>query len=234
MVLLLCSFWLACTTSETKQVEESAEVSESVEAEPEEGTASSTAPEGHSEYYDHADIVPIEARDSRRISVRALKKSLEMTTGVVWLENGESPFDTFSGSLGIPDYAQSIAEDLDPGMMFYKQLIAAADYSCDAMVVNDLSRPLEERLLLNNISEDSADPTEVKTALAKALVRFHGEEESLALDSALVTKWYDLWVGIHDRQPAFEGEPVDSQEANLTAWQMVCEALILSPRFYTY
>ena len=230
-----CMAFLGCTTNTTPaEKEQITEETATPVSEPSPPQPSTQAPSGSSDYYDHANIEPVPNRDTRRLSIRALKRSLYQTTGVEWLENGESPFDTFASSLGIPDYAQSVAEDLDPGVMFYKQLIAAATYSCEAMVNADLELPLAERKLLHNISEESSDPTQVKTAIMKALVRFHGEEENLDPNDPLVLKWYNLWSGLHERQPVFDSGLLDEQEACLMSWQIVCEALILSPKFYTY
>jgi len=175
-------------------------------------------------------ISPVPNRDIRRLSIRALQTSLEQVTGVIWLEDGMSGFERFSATLGVPDYSQSIAEDLGPGMMFYKQLMNAASYSCEQMVLNDLDLDISQRKLLNNISEESNDTTAVQSAIATALVRFHGEEENLPLEGPLVSKWYGLWSNVHDVQ----SEESDETEANLMAWQLMCEAMILSPNFYTY
>ena len=191
-------------------------------------------PSANSDGAGSSPISPVPNRDTRRLSIRALQTSLEQVTGVVWLEDGMSGFERFSDTLGVPNYSQSIAEDLGPGMMFYKQLMNAANYSCEAMVSHDITLPLADRKLLNNISEDSSDPDEVQTALVKALVRFHGEEEDLAHDSATLTKWYNLWHGLRDAHDTEENDNVDEQNANLMAWQLVCEPLILSPNFYTY
>jgi hypothetical protein len=191
-------------------------------------------PSTQSDGFGEADIAPVPRRDVRRLSIRALKKSIEQVTGVEWLEDGLSGFEVFSSTLGVPDYAQSVAEDLDPGMMFYKQMMNAASFSCEAMVINDLELDLSQRKMLYNISEESTEPTEIRTTIAKALVRFHGEEESLSLDGVLVSKWYDLWWGLHDRREAIDsGEPED-YDVNLMVWQLICEAMILSPQFYSY
>ena len=221
--------WIACSNSE-KQADTvpANEPTSETEQNPED------LPGANSDGAGEADLRPVEDRDARRLSIRALSVSLTQTTGVEWLVDDTSPFKTFRTSLGIPDYAQSVSEDLDPGIMFYKLLINAATYSCEAMVTQDLELPIEQRKLLNNISEDSTDPTEVKTALVKALVRFHGEEEDLAHDSALLMKWYTLWEGLQQSHGSDDTGMVDQQNANLMAWQLVCEALILSPNFYTY
>ena len=219
--------WIACSTSD-KQADPVTTNEPTSEAEQQAGNM----PDANSDGAGEAELHPVENRDARRLSIRALAASLTQTTGVEWLEDGASPFETYRTSLGVPDYAQSVSEDLDPGIMFYKLLINAATYSCKAMVDQDLELPVEQRKLLNNISADSSDPTAVKAALVKALVRFHGEEEDLAHDSALLMKWFGLWQGI---QQAHNGDDAEEQpNANLMAWQLVCEALILSPNFYTY
>lgn len=187
-------------------------------------------PSANSDGAGSSSISPVPNRDTRRLSIRALQTSLEQVTGVIWLEDGMSGFERFSDTLGVPNYSQSIAEDLGPGMMFYKQLMNAASYSCEQMIINDLEVDIGQRKLLNNISEESDDPTEVQSTIATALVRFHGEEENLALDGPLVGKWYGLWSNVHDSPP----EDSDETEANLIAWQLLCEAMILSPKFYTY
>lgn len=230
MIYALSLFFL----SGCSETEKNADV---VEASPEsvpEPEIQEDVPDANSEGIGEADLNPVVSRDARRLSVRALSASLTQVTGIEWLEDGESPYHTYRSTLGVPDYAQSVSEDLDPGIMFYKQLMNAANYSCEAMVSHDITLPLADRKLLNNISEDSNDPDEVQTALVKALVRFHGEEEDLAHDSATLTKWYDFWQGLHDAHDTEENDDVDEQNANLMAWQLVCESLILSPNFYTY
>ena len=198
--------------------------------EPSQAPSEQDLPSANSDDAGSSSISPVPNRDTRRLSIRALQTSLEQVTGVVWLEDGMSGFERFSDTLGVPNYSQSIAEDLGPGMMFYKQLMNAASYSCEQMIINDLEVDIEGRKLLNNISEESSDPAEVQSTIATALVRFHGEEENLPLDGALISKWYALWSKVHEAQP----EVSEETEANIIAWQLVCEAMILSPNFYTY
>lgn len=229
MYALSLSFFLSCTGTENTELIESSPSSDAPSDSPTEDL-----PGANSDSVGEANLTPVTSRDARRLSVRALSASLTQVTGIEWLEEGESPYHTYRTTLGVPDYAQSVSEDLDPGIMFYKQLINAANYSCEAMVQQDLTLPISERRLLNNISEDSSDSVEVKTALVKALVRFHGEEEDLAHDSSTLTKWYNLWQGLRNAHNNEESEDFDEQNANLMAWQLVCEALILSPNFYTY
>ena len=230
MIYVLSLFFLAGCSNTEKNTEIAEPPPEPV-TEPE---IAEEIPGAESEGVGEAELNPVASRDTRRLSIRALSKSLTQVTGIEWLEEGESPYHTYRGTLGIPDYAQSVSEDLDPGIMFYKQLMNAANYSCEEMVNHDITLPLAERKLLHNLSEDSSDPDAVKTTLVKALVRFHGEEEDLAHDSATLTKWYDLWQGLHDAHGTEEDGDFDEQNANLMAWQLVCEALILSPNFYTY
>ena len=244
--LLYLSFLFGCSGTEKNTEPEMVEPAPESPEEPEDPQDASEAPGANSNGVGEADLSPVTNRDARRLSIRALSASLTQITGVEWLEDGESPYYTYRSTLGIPNYSQSVSEDLDPGIMFYKQLMNAANHSCEVMVNRDLELPLSDRKLLSNISEDSNDPDEVKTALVKALVRFHGEEEDLAHDSATLTKWYDLWQGVHDAhgsdeiessegsESSEEADDVNEQNANLMAWQLVCEALILSPNFYTY
>ena len=223
-VLIAFVLFSGCT-GDKKNIEETTpqEPSEEPSEEPD-------LPSANSDGAGSSSISPVPNRDIRRLSIRALQTSLEQVTGVVWLEDGMSGFERFSATLGVPNYSQSIAEDLGPGMMFYKQLMNAASYSCEQMVINDIEVDISQRKLLNNISEESSDPAEVQSAIATALVRFHGEEENLPLDGPHVSKWYGLWSNIHDAQP----EDSDETEANLIAWQLLCEAMIQSPNFYTY
>ena len=225
---LSLSFFIACSGTE--------KTTEIIEPSSDSPTNSPTqdGPSANSESVGEANLTPVSSRDARRLSIRALSASLTQVTGVEWQEEGESPYHTYRNTLGVPDYAQSVSEDLDPGIMFYKQLMNAANYSCAAMVQQDLLLPISERKLLHNISEDSSDPAEVKTTLIKALVRFHGEEEDLDHNGSTLTKWYNLWQGLRNAHGSEESDDFDEQDANLMAWQLVCEALILSPNFYTY
>ena len=79
------------------------------------------------------DIEPAETAESRirmRMNIDQLQASMKHITGVDWMSGNKLLWDEFRTSLGVPDYQETVSEDLTANVIFQKFLQDAATYSC--------------------------------------------------------------------------------------------------------
>ena len=79
------------------------------------------------------DIEPAESGESRsrmRMNIDQLQASMKHITGVDWMSGNKVLWDEFRTSLGVPDYQETVSEDLTANVIFQKFLQDAATYSC--------------------------------------------------------------------------------------------------------
>ena len=91
MIYVLSLFFLAGCSNTEKNTEITDPSPEPV-TEPE---IAEEIPGAESEGVGEAELNPVASRDTRRLSIRALSKSLTQVTGIEWLEEGESPYHTY-------------------------------------------------------------------------------------------------------------------------------------------
>ena len=68
-------------------------------------------------------------RTMKRMTIAQVRDSMEQITGTRWGGN-TSKWDTYSDSLGVPDFQQRMEPDLSPSVVFQKFLNDAAAESC--------------------------------------------------------------------------------------------------------
>ena len=169
------------------------------------------------------------ARPRRRMNVDQLSASIEVATGERWRELDETGaqvelFERLSGSLGKPDFLDSTAEDLSPGLLYQKFLSDAANATCYDMLRAEAERDPDDRLLvvdsdLFGLPQD--DPEGTTADLQRALLRFHGR--SLDADAEEL----ELWRWLLHEATAQTGEAS-------RGWRSVCVALITHPDFSSF
>jgi hypothetical protein len=164
-------------------------------------------------------------RNRRRMDLDQLDQALLDATGFRWTNpgNGDLMLEKLANTLGKPDYIENTLEDLSASLLFHKFLDDGARFVCTELLSAEVERAPEERTFL--IAVDPANPLSdadsTDTALANALLRFHGRHVAPA-DAAL-----DVWRWLLENTPTSEEEP-------LLPWINVCAGLITHPDFYTY
>jgi hypothetical protein len=163
-------------------------------------------------------------RQRNRLTIDQLNASIrQVSGGVGWVIGGVDQLEALAPSLGVPDYALTTQEDLEPSALFQKFLGDAARHVCTELEQN--ARAGEGgSVLLGDLS--AADTLEVNSSgvvanLARLVLRFHGQ--SFAVDAAEIERW--RWL--------FESSYALSGDA-LTSWNVICVGLITHPDFYTY
>lgn len=171
-----------------------------------------------------------EVRSRRRMDIDQLDASLRRVTGGIgWQRYGDNAFEEFSATLGKPDYADSVKEDLSMNPVFQKFLGDAARHVCSRLAAREKgwaeegTNPERRRLLIAVDHEDTheSSPEAVEKNIRELLLNFHGRR--VAPGSAAQNNWVELF-----RRSNREADtPVE-------AWKTVCVALVQHPDFYTY
>jgi len=159
-------------------------------------------------------------RPRRRMDLDQIRASFVRATG----GPGWTGWDTFSATLGKPDYAVQTHEDLTPSLLFHKFLDDASRSVCDEMVAREPGLPAEERVLLHHVEPTDTlvtAPSAVRENLAELVLRFHGTR--LATRESRI----EPWVRLFDDVTTETGNPV-------AGWRAVCVALLEHPDFYSY
>ena len=163
------------------------------------------------------------------MSIAQLSAALtHVTGGIGWTEvtGGEevSLFETFSATLGVPDYIEHTMEDRSASALFHKFLDEAARYACGVLVERELSEgPVERYLMVHADPSDTLQsaPDAIDANLRYLLLRYHGHK--LSHDAAVLNTWRWLFESVSH---VTESSPL--------AWRAVCIALVSHPDFYSY
>jgi len=210
------------------------------------GCESGSVPVGH-EDHGFEDGVGVDLgtdpwRERRRMDVDQLDQSIRAVTGGIGWERWstadgvpyvrERYFDTFSDTLGVPDYVNSASEDLTVSLLFEKFLDDAARDVCRRLADREAGDGADydgvAQGIFAPVDITGVDPTpaQIADALASLLLRFHGR--LLAPDDLQLGPWQDLYGRLETAVMAAETpEP-------RRVWEGVCIALITHPDFFTY
>ena len=170
-----------------------------------------------------APLNPPEGRDFRRLDVDQLKTSFEVVLGAPWSDSsGNDNWEELAESLGRPDYAERVSEDLEPGVLFHKFLTDAASESCSALLSRERTADQEDRIFLIFAGDSEMDPSAVAENMVHLLLRFHGQRHDV--DSETVQAWTALYFSAQESATTSRGYP----------WRTICETLIRHPDFYSY
>ena len=159
----------------------------------------------------------LEARQRIRMNVDQLSTSMAHITGVEWMDGNQNLWDEYSTTLGVPNYQETVSEDLSANVIFQKFLQDAATYSCQAWIEHDgYAGPYA-------FFEDAYDEGDMNTVQGnlvylRKVVHGHFSEEDPMLHSL-----EDLHALVYQR----------TQDHEMT-WKTVCVALFTHPDFYTY
>lgn len=167
------------------------------------------------------DIEPAETAESRmrmRMNIDQLQASMKHITGVDWMSGNTVLWDEFRTSLGVPDYQETVSEDLTANVIFQKFLQDAATYSCQQWRDHDGSAGL---YAFFDDAYDEADPATVVDNLRYLRRLVHGHFDDG--EDPMISSLQDLYTLVYQR----------TQDHNAT-WNTVCVALFTHPDFYTY
>lgn len=178
----------------------------------------------------HVDLGTGPARARHRMDVDQLDASLFAATGMRWEVGTTNQLTRFRATLGVPNFATSTHEDLEPSPLFLKFVDDAARSVCTRLLDAETASMRTSSVFLVHADIDDrlpADQDAIDDNLAMLLARFHSrvvEPGSEELDP-----WRSLWSAslalTADDMGATDGE---------TAWRTVCVALIDHPDFYLY
>ena len=177
------------------------------------------------------DLIPIPEPDSRtlrRVDIDQLGALfLGATEGIYWSDTnapgGDDLLEELAGTLGVPDYAVSTYEDLEPNLIFQKYLGDAARSICWQLAEREQDPNAVAILFEKASSEDTWEsaPEEIDENLSQLLLRFHGRSTVESPESLELWRWLF--------QSAYH-----LSEDTMVAWRTVCVGLITHPDFYLH
>ena len=154
----------------------------------------------------------VSGRVMKRMTVAQIRDSMEQITGTRWGGN-TSKWDTYSDSLGVPDFQQRMEPDLSPSVIFQKFLNDAAAESCFEW-------------MQDNITMFSVDP------LSQSLEDIRGNIDFLRWqiqghprgeNPPIMNDYLALYQSVYSRT----GDPMD-------AWNTICVGMFTHPDFWMY
>ena len=139
--------------------------------------------------------------------------------GVEWKSGNQKLWDKYSSTLGVPDYQQSVTEDLSPSIMFQKFLDDAAVHTCKNWI--DLEYSGDQRLFFSQIEPEEDDPSKIRSNLDALRQRIHGRSSD---PNAPII---DSFVELHQLVIQRTSNPK-------SAWETVCVGFFTHPDFFIY
>lgn len=183
-----------------------------------EGTESSTLEET---VVGEGDIEPAETGESRarlRMNIDQLQASMKHITGVDWMSGNKVLWDEFRTSLGVPDYQETVSEDLTANVIFQKFLQDAATYSCQEWREHNGSAG-PYAFFGEAYDETDSDTVVDNLRYLRRLVHGHFEDG----EDPMIQSLQELHTLVYQRTQDHEA-----------TWNTVCVALFTHPDFYTY
>lgn len=169
-------------------------------------------------------------RPRKRMNIDQLNAALlQASGGLTWVVAGKNQFEALAATLGKPDFADQVMEDLSPSTIFAKFLHDAALNVCEALVAKDAKAAPAERVFFVHAAPTATpgqDLAAVNANLRYLLLRWHGRQ--LAKDAPQLENWRFLLASA--QKTASGAAPAQAQ----AGWQAVCVALATHPAFYTY
>ena len=167
------------------------------------------------------DLEPSESEEARarmRMTIDQLQASMKHITGVDWMSGNKLLWDEYRSSLGVPDYQETVNEDLSANVIFQKFLQDAATYSCQEWIEHDGSAG---SYTFFADSYDENDPATVSGNIQYLRRLVHGHFPDG--EDPMVQSLQDLYTLVYQR----------TEDHTLT-WNTVCVGLFTHPDFYTY
>ena len=151
-------------------------------------------------------------RTMKRMNVAQIRDSMEQITGTRWGTN-TSKWNTYSDSLGVPDYQQRMEPDLSPSIVFQKFLNDAAAESCTEWM------EAGEAMFTTDPQSLSVEDIRLNIDFLRWQVQGHprGEYPPIIND----------YLALHQSVYTRTGNTMD-------AWNTVCIGLFTHPDFWMY
>ena len=160
------------------------------------------------------------ARNRLRMNIDQLRTSMEqITSGVQWKSGGTDLWKKYQTTLGVPDYMESMSEDLGSSVIFQKFLKDAATYSCEQWISNDIS--MNNSQFFAHAPAEQTDETAVRENLQHLRYLIHGRAADT--ETPIIDSYYQLYQLVLQRTD----EPI-------AAWNTVCVGFFTHPDFFTY
>lgn len=164
-------------------------------------------------------------RERKRMNIDQLDAALQAVSGgLTWTVAGKNQFVVLAATLGKPDFADMVMEDLAPSTLFQKFLQDAALNACETLVAKDAKAKPADRVYFVH-AEPAATPAKDGLAVDKnlryLLLRWHGRQ--LPAGAPQLENWRFLLAGAQKTA----GSPQ-------LGWQALCVGLATHPSFYTY
>lgn len=171
------------------------------------------------------DLLP--RRDNRRMDIDQLRASILQITGIEWTEgagtSGQEQLAVLSDTLGVPDYRNSVMEDVTPSLVYEKFLGDAAASVCTKIIDQ------QSTLFFYNVTVLdiwSSNPQAIEDNIQHQLLRYHGRDYPSG--DPEINHWEWLWRTIYAQTTG------STEERTSMAWRGICVALIIHPHFSTY
>ena len=212
---LFLSFLIGCGTTDSP-------ISEPSETSPELPPTMEDVPLGEGDLFEDSSVV---SRSLQRMNVDQLRASMQQISGTDWVSGNTDLWTKYSSTLGVPDYMESISEDLAASVIFQKFLADAATYSCEGWLNRELlaESPEHQRVhsFFQHASPEQRDSSAVRENIQHLRYLMHGRSEPL--DAPIVDSAFALHQLVLQRS-----------DDTLAAWSTVCVAFFTHPDFYTY
>ena len=212
---LLLSLLIGCGTTDPPTAESS-------EPSPERPPTIEDIPYGEGDIFAEASTV---SRSLQRMNVDQLRASMQQISGTNWVSGNTDLWTKYSSTLGVPDYMESISEDLTASVIFQKFLADAATYSCEGWINRELlaGAPEEQRghSFFQHVTPDQRDSQAILENIQHLRYLMHGRSESL--EAPIIESAFALHQLVLQRS-----------DDVLAAWNTVCVAFVTHPDFYTY
>lgn len=163
------------------------------------------------------EVLP-ESRARMRMTIDQLQASMKHITGVDWMSGNKLLWEEYRTSLGVPDYEETVNEDLSANVIFQKFLQDAATYSCQEWIEHDGSAG---PYAFFTDTYDETDPSTMQDNLRYLRKLVHGH--FTAGEDPMIQSLQDLYTLVYQR----------TQDHTMT-WNTVCVAFFTHPDFYTY
>jgi len=224
MQMLILGLFVGCATQQQTEPNIVEPVVEPAEPEaPIEIVEPSTAPEiagddvGEGQLYPEMEPV---YRNKKRMSVAQIWASMvRVSGGVEWKVGNNFMWEKYSSTLGVPDYQQSVTEDLSPSIMFQKFLDDAAVHTCKHWVDSEYDG--EQRLFFSQIEPGEFDSDKILLNIIALREQIHGRK--MDVDDPIIASFVELHQLVMQRTSNLK-----------SAWETVCVGFFTHPDFYIY
>ncbi len=160
------------------------------------------------------------ARSRKRMRVDQIRDSMEQITGgSAWGKAGDSDWDAYAETLGVPDYQERVSEDRSASVIFQKFLDDAASATCDDW----LARAADGIGVGFSGGEDLEDTSDTAVRATLVHLRWQITGRSRMKEDPLLDPLQEMFERVLVRT-----------EDPYAGWNTVCVALFTHPDFFTY